>query len=85
MEAPVGPQDEMNQDPPPWVPADKQHTTAATPDNAQLHLLRAVETGIINVSPVMLSRDASLTNALALPRCTGVGREAWKVEKPAQE
>ena len=59
-EAPVGPQDEGNQDPPPWVPADKRYTTAGTPDNAQLHLLRAVETGIINVSLMVLNHGDSL-------------------------
>ncbi|KAF9225435.1 DNA-binding protein [Gyrodon lividus] len=39
-----------DKDPPPWVPADRQHTTAGASDDAQLHLLRAVDTGIINLS-----------------------------------
>jgi len=37
-------------DPPPWMPADNQHTTAGASTNAQLHMLRAVDTGIINLS-----------------------------------
>ncbi|KAL1748974.1 DNA-binding protein [Schizophyllum fasciatum] len=37
-------------DPPPWLPADGQHTTAGASDDAQLHIVRAVNTGIINVS-----------------------------------
>ncbi|KAG8219493.1 DNA-binding protein [Butyriboletus roseoflavus] len=56
-DAPVGPQDEVNQDLPPWVPADKQYTTAGTPDDAQLHFLRAVETGIINLSFAVQESD----------------------------
>lgn len=36
-------------DPPPWVPATVQHTTIGASEQAELHLLRAVETGIINV------------------------------------
>ncbi|EGO05327.1 hypothetical protein SERLA73DRAFT_118887 [Serpula lacrymans var. lacrymans S7.3] len=37
-------------EPPPWVPADIQHTTSGASENAELHLLRAVDTGIINLS-----------------------------------
>lgn len=40
----------ISQDPPPWIPADKQHTTSGASNNAELHMLRAVDTGIINVS-----------------------------------
>ena len=75
-EAPIGPRDEMNHDPPPWVPADKQYTTSATPDDAQLHLLRVVETGIVSVCPMILNRVNSLLDeCLALSRCTGIRRE----------
>ena len=59
-EAPIGTQDETNQDPTPWVPADKQYTTSETSDDAQLHLLRVVETGIVNVSLMTLSLGHSL-------------------------
>ena len=36
-------------EPPPWVPATVQHTTTGASEDAQLHMLRAVDTGIINV------------------------------------
>ncbi|KJA25785.1 hypothetical protein HYPSUDRAFT_64512 [Hypholoma sublateritium FD-334 SS-4] len=37
-------------DPPPWIPAVTQHTSSGTSDNAELHMIRAVNTGIINLS-----------------------------------
>lgn len=37
-------------DPPPWIPADTQHTTAGVAEQAELHMIRAVNTGVINVS-----------------------------------
>jgi len=37
-------------DPPPWIPAGTQHTTSGVSDNAELHMVRAVDTGIINLS-----------------------------------
>lgn len=37
------------QDPPPWIPAESQHTTLGTSDDAEMHMIRAVNTGIINV------------------------------------
>lgn len=85
-EAPTGPQDEMAQDPPPWVPADGQYTTSGTPDDVQLHLLRVVETGIVNVS-LMYSATLIpfLTKVLAFSRCTGIRRETQKAEEIAQE
>ncbi|KAF8585840.1 mitotic spindle checkpoint HORMA domain-containing protein, partial [Ramaria rubella] len=35
---------------PPWVPAEKQHTTEGSSESAELHFVRAVDTGVINVS-----------------------------------
>ncbi|PFH54885.1 hypothetical protein AMATHDRAFT_72651 [Amanita thiersii Skay4041] len=32
-----------------WIPADGQHTTAGMSDKAELHMIRAVNTGIINM------------------------------------
>lgn len=61
-EAPIGPEDETNRDPPPWVPADRQYTTSGVTDDAQLHLLRAVETGIVNVSLMILIRRISIVD-----------------------
>ena len=37
-------------DPPPWVPAVTSHTTSAASENAETHLVRTVNTGIIDVS-----------------------------------
>ncbi|KAF8807817.1 DNA-binding protein [Phlegmacium glaucopus] len=37
-------------DPPPWIPAVTQHTTSGTSDGAELHMIRAVNTGVINLS-----------------------------------
>ncbi|KAI0830474.1 DNA-binding protein [Trametes gibbosa] len=37
-------------EPPPWVPASTPDTTSGTSDGAELHMLRAVDTGIINLS-----------------------------------
>jgi len=39
-----------DKNPPPWVPADRQHTTSGASEDYQLHLLRAVDTGIISLS-----------------------------------
>lgn len=36
-------------DPPPWIPADTQHTTAGVSEQAELFMIRAVNTGVINV------------------------------------
>ncbi|TFK94391.1 DNA-binding protein [Polyporus arcularius HHB13444] len=37
-------------DPPPWIPAISQQTTFGVADAAELHMVRAVDTGIINLS-----------------------------------
>jgi len=50
-------------DPPPWVPADLQHTTSGTSEEAQLHLLRAVDTGIINISLAVQESEQKLQRA----------------------
>ena len=43
------PTSEYIQDPPSWIPAVQQHTTPETSDDAEMHMIRAVKTGIINV------------------------------------
>jgi len=48
------------QDPPPWIPADKQHTTSGVSKNAELHMLRAVDTGVINLSLAVQESEAKL-------------------------
>jgi len=36
--------------PPPWIPAVTQHTSSGVSDDAELHMIRAVNTGVINLS-----------------------------------
>ncbi|KAF7303249.1 HORMA domain-containing protein [Mycena kentingensis (nom. inval.)] len=45
---------------PPWIPAFTQHTTAGTSDESQLHLIRAVNTGIINMSLAVQETEEKL-------------------------
>lgn len=47
-------------EPPPWVPADRQHTTTGVSEEAQLHVLRAVDTGIINISLAVQESEQKL-------------------------
>jgi len=42
-------------DPPPWIPAVTQHTTSGVADAAELHMVRAVNTGIINVRDLVIN------------------------------
>jgi mitotic spindle assembly checkpoint protein MAD2B len=37
-------------DPPPWISADPQSTTLGASNEAGLHMIRAVNTGVINVA-----------------------------------
>jgi len=37
-------------DPPPWIPATTQHTTSGASEKAELHMVRAVDTGVVNLS-----------------------------------
>ncbi|KAL1951423.1 hypothetical protein VTO73DRAFT_572 [Trametes versicolor] len=37
-------------EPPPWIPASRPETTAGVTDAAELHMVRAVDTGIIDLS-----------------------------------
>ncbi|OSD03233.1 DNA-binding protein [Trametes coccinea BRFM310] len=40
----------QGKDPPPWIPAATPDTTAGAAESAELHMVRAVDTGIINLS-----------------------------------
>jgi hypothetical protein len=40
-------------DPPPWTPASRSHTTAGASADAPTHVVRAVDTGVINVGLVV--------------------------------
>ncbi|KZS96077.1 DNA-binding protein [Sistotremastrum niveocremeum HHB9708] len=56
---------EGENEPPKWMPALYQHTTIGTSDASELHFIRAVDTGIINLSFAIqetgekIDRDAS--------------------------
>jgi len=58
-----------DKEPPPWMPAHTPDTTPGTSDKAELHMIRAVNTGIINLSlaiqesPVKLQRQKDLFRA----------------------
>ncbi|KAG7098917.1 hypothetical protein E1B28_000814 [Marasmius oreades] len=49
-----------DKEPAPWIPADAQHTTAAASEDAELHMIRAVNTGIINLSLTVQESDVKL-------------------------
>lgn len=46
----------LQQDPVPWVPAVLQHTAAGASGEADVYMVRAVETGIINVGFILFLR-----------------------------
>jgi len=52
-------------DPLPWVPAARQHTTAGTSDEAEVHVVRAVETGVINMTLVVQESEEKIGRAQA--------------------
>lgn len=53
-----------SKEPPPWIPADQQHTTSGASEDAELHVVRAVSTGIINVS-IFIFTFTSLTHFIS--------------------
>ena len=67
----------LSKDPPPWVPAVTSHTTSATSDSAETHLVRAVNTGIIDVgSHFTTSRKPPLKHRIGRSSCSRVRGEA---------
>ncbi|KAJ3481721.1 hypothetical protein NLI96_g7465 [Meripilus lineatus] len=60
------------EEPPPWVPATIQHTTAGASEDAELHLLRAVETGVINLSLAVQELEPKLE--MERDEATGKGK-----------
>ncbi|KAI0308172.1 DNA-binding protein [Multifurca ochricompacta] len=52
-------------DPPPWIPATNQHTTSGASERAELHMIRAVDTGVINLS-LAVQESADKLRFLAL-------------------
>lgn len=66
-------------DPVPWVPAVVQHTSTGASEDAELYVVRAIETGIIDVSTASVGlwpKRSSVTFAV-LSRHAGIsGKEA---------
>ncbi|KAJ8474617.1 hypothetical protein ONZ45_g15885 [Pleurotus djamor] len=60
--------------PPPWIPADTQHTTAGTDENSELHLIRAVNTGVINLSLAVQESTEKLSAGRPPPDPKGKAR-----------
>jgi len=48
------------EDPPPWIPASIPHTTSGASDQAELHMIRAVDTGIMNLSLAVQESEEKL-------------------------
>ncbi|KAF8481983.1 DNA-binding protein [Russula ochroleuca] len=58
-------------DPPPWLPAVTQHTTSGASEKSELHMVRAVDTGVVNLSlAVQESADKLRTLANLEPAST---------------
>ncbi|KAI0697536.1 spindle checkpoint protein [Cytidiella melzeri] len=49
-----------DKEPPPWIPASVQHTTSGASGQAELHMIRAVDTGIINLSLAVQESEQKL-------------------------
>ncbi|KAF8221691.1 DNA-binding protein [Tricholoma matsutake] len=49
-----------DEEPPPWIPANTPDTTPGISDKAELHMIRAVNTGIINLSLAVQESAAKL-------------------------
>ncbi|CAE6495022.1 unnamed protein product [Rhizoctonia solani] len=56
-------------DPPPWTAAHPQHTSAGTSDDAQLRVIRALETGVIDLALAIQESGEKLS---------GIGKAAGK-------
>ena len=65
----------LQETPPPWVPAVTQHTTDGAADEAELHMVRAVDTGVINVRIIAYdSMPFELMHVLDRARSTRIRR-----------
>ena len=57
------------QDPPPWVSAMIGDTTSGASERAELHIIRAVETGIINASGLLKFTIPNLSSGMVMRSC----------------
>ncbi|KAL7285433.1 hypothetical protein ACG7TL_000530 [Trametes sanguinea] len=53
----------QGKDPPPWIPAATPDTTAGAAESAELHMVRAVDTGILNLSLAVQESEYKLNLA----------------------
>ncbi|KAJ6503335.1 DNA-binding protein [Mycena vitilis] len=75
-----------DKNPPSWIPAYTQHTTTGASEDAELHMIRAVNTGIVNLSlsvqesdvKLKRERDALAKGRLGITKTTPVAKEAEK-------
>ncbi|KAJ1301728.1 hypothetical protein OPQ81_008961 [Rhizoctonia solani] len=58
-------------DPPPWTAAHSQHTSAGTSDDAQLRVVRALETGVIDLALAIQESGEKLNGK-------GIGKSALR-------
>jgi len=71
-------------DVPPWMPALHQHTTAGQSDKARLHVVRAVDTGVINVSLVVQESEAKKQHMQAIQAAQEAKVSAERAKVQAQ-
>ncbi|KAK0481667.1 mitotic spindle checkpoint HORMA domain-containing protein [Armillaria novae-zelandiae] len=57
-----------NGEPPPWMPAEIQHTTYGASKSAELSMIRAVNTGVINLSLAVQESGAKLNKEKELAK-----------------
>ncbi|KAG6862133.1 hypothetical protein C0995_004215 [Termitomyces sp. Mi166 len=63
-------------EPPPWIPANAQDTTPGADDKAELQMIRAVNTGVINLSLAVQESGAKLEREKAAARAAKRAAEA---------
>ncbi|KAK0505623.1 DNA-binding protein [Armillaria luteobubalina] len=57
-----------NGEPPPWMPAEIQHTTYGASKSAELSMIRAVNTGVINLSLAVQESEEKLNKEKELAK-----------------
>ncbi|KAI0782374.1 DNA-binding protein [Irpex lacteus] len=61
-------------EPPPWVPAFPRHTTHGASDQAELHMIRALDTGVINISLAVQESEEKLNRVRELDGIDSKGK-----------
>ncbi|KAI0094286.1 DNA-binding protein [Irpex rosettiformis] len=60
--------------PPPWVPAVPQHTTPSASDQTKLHMIRAIDTGVINISLAVQESEEKINRIKQLDAVDSKGK-----------